>query len=454
MLIPIPMNNVAVTAAGLSAPEISEKKLRVLLVPDSIHWITGTIAKSIVEHNAWIDGTIVSGPVLDVIAEANEELFSAFDVVHFLCPYASKKWLPVLRSRIACVTSHHHVSAWEAQQHNLDGDAIVVGSTQWADDIIARGASPDHVFCVPYGVDASQFVPATAESRSAVRRELAIPIDAMVVGFFAKRSSNELDRKGTDIFSDAIQRLSRELPKLAVLISGPGWHDFVGTLEANGVNCVWLPFVRDSVAMARMYHVLDFYWVTARVEGGPVTLLEAMSCGVCCITTRVGLARQIVVNEVNGVTVPFDDASAVVRRTVALVREPRARSAMGIEARHTILTTMDVRITTRKIRAVYASALKNLDDRLGTSGHRPNVSAPRGETALPPELANKLAMFEQLEWAEALLLQDQRMVALRIICETWLQNPRSSFPPRHLLRNLLPKSFVRAFVKMKATLAA
>jgi len=453
MLIPISMKNVAIAAAGLTASGISEKKLRVLLVPDSIHWITGTIAKSIVEHNAWIDGTVVSGPVLDVIAEANEELFSAFDVVHFLCPYASKKWLPVLRSRIACVTSHHHVSAWEAQQHNLDGDAIVVGSTQWADDVIARGASPDRVFCVPYGVDASQFVPATAESRASVRRELAIPPDAIVVGFFAKRSSNELDRKGTDVFADAIQLLSHELPNLAVLIIGPGWHDFVATLEANGVKCVWLPFVRDSVGMARMYHVLDFYWVTARVEGGPVTLLEAMSCGVCCITTRVGLAREIVVDEVNGATVPFNDAPAVVRRTLALVREPHARSAMGTEARRTILNTMDVRITSRQIRDVYASALKNFDDRL-SSDRRLNVRALRGENALPPELANKLAMLEQLAWAEALLLQDQRMVALRIICEAWMQNPRSTLPPRHLFRNLLPRSFVKAFVRMKSTLAA
>ncbi len=287
-----------------------------------------------------------------------------------------------------------------------------------------------------------------------MRRQLAIPHDATVVGFFAKGSSNELDRKGTDIFADAIQRLSRDLPSLAVLIVGPGWHDFVATLEASGVKCVWLPFVRDSVGMARMYHVLDFYWVTARVEGGPVTLLEAMSCGVCCITTPVGLAREIVVDEVNGAVVPFDDAPAVVRRTLVLLRDPRARSVMGTEARHTILTTMDVRVTTRRVRDVYGCALAHRDDRLRASGNRDHAPARRGESALPLKLANKLAMLERLAWAEALLLQDQGAVALRIICETWLQNPGSTLPPRHLFRNLLPKSFVKAFVRMKATVSS
>lgn len=126
---------------------------------------------------------------------------------------------------------------------------------------------------------------------------------------------------------------------------------------------------------------------------------------------------------------------------------------MVAEARRTILNTMDVRITSRQIRDVYKSAQKTFDDRL-SSDRRPNVRALRGENALPPELANKLAMLEQLAWAEALLLQDQRMVALRIICETWIENPRSTLPARHLFRNLLPRSFVKAFVRMKATLAA
>jgi len=428
---------------------IAERKLRVLLVPDSIHWITGTIARSILDHNAWMSGTIVSGGVLDIVARENPNLFAAFDVVHFLCPYASKRWLPLLRDRVACVTSHHHVTDWDAQRHNLNGDAIVVGSTQWATDAIERGASPDRVFRVPYGVDSSQFMPGTSESRAIVRGELGIPLEDIVVGFFAKRGSNELDRKGTDVFADAIQQLSRDLSNLAVLIVGPGWHEFISKLEAKGVKCVWLPFVRDSTEMAQMYHALDFYWVTARVEGGPVTLLEAMSCGVCCITTPVGLARDIVIDELNGALVPLNDAPAVASRTLALVGEPVTRFAMGQEARHTILTTMDARITARGVRDVYASAIAHFDHRVRASGFRRAALAPHTAASISQELENKLAILEQLLWAEALLLHHQRVLALHTICRTWLQNPTSSLPPRYLFRNLLPKYLVRALLAMK-----
>ena len=85
---------VSFAAASTSA---TRPPLRVLVVPDSIHLITGTIARSIVTHNPWLQGTIISGPVLDIVARDRPDLFDAFDVVHFVCPYASRPWLPQLR---------------------------------------------------------------------------------------------------------------------------------------------------------------------------------------------------------------------------------------------------------------------------------------------------------------------------------------------------------------------
>jgi hypothetical protein len=38
---------------------MSNPRLRVLLVPDSIYWVTGTIAKSIARFNQWIEATVV-----------------------------------------------------------------------------------------------------------------------------------------------------------------------------------------------------------------------------------------------------------------------------------------------------------------------------------------------------------------------------------------------------------
>ncbi len=444
------MSALPLTAPTTASFARGSERLRVLLVPDSIHWITGTIAKSIVQHNSWMDGVIISGPVLDVVAGDVPELFDDFDVVHFLCPYASRDWLPRLQHRIATVTSHHHVSDdWRLLEHNLNGDAIIVGSTQWALDVVARGADPDRVVRVPYGVDASQFVPPSPQLRMEIRDRLGIEPASKVVGFFAKFSSNEGDRKGTDVFVQAVRILGARMPSLAVLIVGPGWHALVGELKAAGIKCVWLPFVRETREMTRIYHALDFYWVTARVEGGPVTLLEAMSCGICCVTTPVGLARDIVQSGINGIVVPFDDAKAVATATLELAHDTDRMLDIGGSARETILESMDVSLTTQGVRNAYDAALKHFSE--NNAGSVQGSASPT--RAVSQAFLRRVTMLEQLTWAEALILQHQRVIAYRIMMESWLQNPASTVPARYLLRNLLPPRLVAALVQAKGARA-
>ena len=105
-----------------------------------------------------------------------------------------------------------------------------------------------------------------------------------------------------------------------------------------------------------MYHALDFYWVTARVEGGPVTLLEAMSSEVCCLTTAVGLAREIVRDGQNAMLLPFNDAQAFVDQTAVLATAAQERKRLGHNARQTIREEMHVGVTTQRIRDVYTKA--------------------------------------------------------------------------------------------------
>src|SRR5437667_7861010 len=105
-----------------------------------------------------------------------------------------------------------------------------------------------------------------------------------------------------------------------------------------------------------MYQALDFYWVTARVEGGPVTLLEAMSTEVCCLTTAVGIAREIVKDNDNALILPFNNSQAFVDRTAFLANQPEERRRLGQEARKTILKEMHVGVTATHVKDVYRKA--------------------------------------------------------------------------------------------------
>jgi glycosyltransferase involved in cell wall biosynthesis len=445
---------------------MTDARLRVLLVPDSVYWVTGTIAKSIARFNPWIEATIASGPVIDIVFKEHPELMGNFDLVHFTCPYASRAWLPRFRDLVPCVTSHHHVTDWELIKHNLDGDAIIVGSPEWAEDLSERGADMRRVFYVPYGVDAEQFKPASDAERASIRNNLGIAAHATVVGFFGKNSSNDDDRKGIDVFTKAVLELQLRAPELAVLIVGPGWKELVSSLNSSGVRCIWLPFVRDLDGLAKMYHALDFYWVTARVEGGPVTLLEAMSSEICCLTTPAGLAREIVRDGQNAVLLPFNDAEGFAERATALASDAVERKRLGRNARKTILAEMHVAVTAPLVCEVYAGAFQNFAARRQRS-LTPDVRKLAASVSVvdrvaeeqdnlvplkgfPCEVHRRVRMLETLAWGEHLILYHrQRAVALKLILQEWLANPLSLLPLRVLLRRLLPVSLVSRLVKLK-----
>jgi glycosyltransferase involved in cell wall biosynthesis len=445
---------------------MNQRALRVLLVPDSVHWVTGTIAKNIARFNPWIEATVASGPAIDAIFAERPELMRNFDLVHFTCPYSSKQWLPRFRDLVPCVTSHHHVTDWDAIKHNVESDAIIVGSPEWAEDLQARGADISRVFCVPYGVDANLFQPATAEQRRTVRQKLKLEDSATVIGFFGKNSSNDDDRKGIDVFTKAILSLKERLPQLAVLIVGPGWQALTNELNSAGVKCIWIPFVAELSGLSELYRALDFYWVTARVEGGPVTLLEAMSTEVSCLTTPVGIAREIVRDGENALLLPFNDTEAFANRTLELWRNTEERKRLGRNARATILKEMHVGITSPGVRPVYERAFENFAKRRQLSvpvdinaiakGFAPareldaSVIDSVPLAGFPVSLHRRIKMLETLAWSEHLILYHrQRAVAARMILKEWFRNPVSPLPLRVLLRRFLPVPFVARLVRIK-----
>ena len=434
---------------------------RLLLVPDSIYWVTGTIAKSIAAANPGMTSTVISATVLDEMFPVPREIASRFDIVHFLCPYATRKWLPLLQPRMPVVTSHHHVTSWDLVSHNIRGDAIIAGSQEWVDDIVARGADASRVFRVPYGVDVELFSPAPGIKRE-VQRDLGLHGAGPVVGFFGKRGSNDDDRKGTKVFADAIMRLHSMLPGTGVLIVGPGWQELVSQFRARGIQCAWIPFVEDFSGLPRLYHALDFYWVTAVVEGGPVPLLEAMSSEVCCFSTPVGLAREVVRDGDNAFLLSFGDAAAFAGRTAELWNDAGRRADVGRAARTTMKNEMRWQDTARLVGPAYARAGEVFTARGGGRAVPVPPSAAqqsRDAETIPLDGLDRrermrASMLESLAWAENLILyQDQRGAAVRLVMKAWRKNPLSARPVRVLLRRFLPNSVVRSVVRIKARLA-
>jgi glycosyltransferase involved in cell wall biosynthesis len=339
-----------------------KQPLRVLLVPDVPYWICGTIAGAIATHTPGIDATVCSGPVLRALPRLGNYT-GHFDVVHFLTPQDANKTIDAFCGRIATVTTIHHVQD-ESTTGSVDrADTVMTASRQWYRRLRAAGVAEAKLAIVPYGIDTRIFRTPTVEEKSSIRAALGLEPERFTIGFVGKRSSDAGGRKGTDTFVKGIQVLLGQGRVPQVLIIGPGWAEFVATLSASGVQCLWQPFVVGEAEFAALYHAMDAYWCTSTIEGGPVPVLEAMASGVCCLATEVGMVPEVIRNGENGFLLPFGDARAFAERTAALMGDPTCYASIARAAAATIGDGYRWEQSARHATNLYVTALKNFSTR-------------------------------------------------------------------------------------------
>lgn len=179
---------------------------------------------------------------------------------------------------------------------------------------------------LPYWLSLAGFAPQTFEAKQAARFELGIPADRIVLGSFQR--DTESDRvtpkleKGPDQLCDVIEQLDPE--QYFVLLAGTRRDYVEGRLEQAGIDYLNVGFV-PSEKMTTLYHALDAYLVTSRVEGGPQAILEAMATKIPVYSTRVGVSNlldpRVVFDEhlniVEALQRPYPDVLAVHYDTIS-----------------------------------------------------------------------------------------------------------------------------------------
>jgi len=338
---------------------MSATKLRVLLVPDTKYWILGRIAVAIAGANPWIEATVVSGEVLRELLRRSPDSVGPFDLVHFVLPGPGQALLRTFASRMPVVTSMHHFDETQPLETIEQGDAICVVASEWRTWFRERNWLDDRLWLVPNGVDTECFHPWPERVAIRTRQELGIDATSAVIGFVGKPAASTCDRKGSDVFLEALRLLGQRHSNVTALVIGPGWDGVKRAIESTGVRCVSLPFVFEHTELSRMYAAMDLYWITARIEGGPCTLLEAMSTGTCVVTTPVGMARDIVRDGENAVIVPIGDAAAVAERSMTLLHNSAMRARIGSAARASMVGGYDWTQTAPNVWELYRRAIKN-----------------------------------------------------------------------------------------------
>ncbi|HET8578264.1 MAG TPA: glycosyltransferase [Methylomirabilota bacterium] len=228
--------------------------------------------------------------------------------------------------------------------------AVVHVSESQSREAEPLGLAPaGHTRVIVNGVDAERVRALRALSRA----ELGLEPGALVAGTIARFDPV----KGLEVLLDAFARLPGPDARLLIVGDGPRAGRLRARARELGIErrVVFGGVVPEA---ARCLPAVDLYVSASRGEGLPLSLLEAMACGVPIVATRVAGHIDAVEDGVTGLLVPVDDPAALASAMAALLADPARRARLGAAGRRRVEERFSVERMTDELAALYRAAAR------------------------------------------------------------------------------------------------
>jgi glycosyltransferase involved in cell wall biosynthesis len=197
-------------------------------------------------------------------------------------------------------------------------------------------------------VSVSDFVPSEINGAK-MRAQLGILPDEFVLICAARLS----EQKGIDILLRAVARVLRDGVQCKLIIVGDGplrdqlrkqaqELDLSGAVSFEGFQSDIRPYLQAGSAFV----------LTSHMEGLPLSIVEAMACGLPCIVTDVGGNAEAVIHRIHGMVVPPGSAEATADAISYVVTHPQECARMSRMARERACEAFDIENRMAEIKRV------------------------------------------------------------------------------------------------------
>ena len=271
------------------------------------------------------------------------------DIAMRLLPVGSRENIPIVAYFHGdfCFISNRWYR-WSLNRCLRQFAAIVVvteAERQW---MLNHGVHEDKVHVIPCGAPTEMFRPGTRIPGAAVRFVMV------------SRLSEE---KGCDLSIKAFAQLARDVPgaELHIYGDGPTRHDLNHLVETLGMKSQ--AFFHSYVEEQRLADVLPSYDVfiqhSLRKEGSPVSIAEAMACGLPVIATPVGGINEQVVEGKTGLLVAEGDVDGMAAAMKKLAFNPQLGQNLGRAGRERAVTLYESSLQTRRLEQLLLSIARD-----------------------------------------------------------------------------------------------
>lgn len=237
---------------------------------------------------------------------------------------------------------------------NLLSTHIVAVSESTRDFLVRHErVAAEKVTTIHNGIDTDAYRP-RPDLRTTAREKWGLPHDAFIVGGIGRLTH----QKNFELFLN----IAAEIKSAHFVIGGTGEDEAalraqVARLEL-GDRVRFLGYVGD---MPALWPAFDCLLLTSRYEGLPITILEAMACGVPIVASDLDGMREILRDGENASLVPPTKIAPFVQAVRDLLEHPALAEKLASGA---LVTVREGYSAAKMARAVEAIYLRYLEDEI------------------------------------------------------------------------------------------
>ena len=198
------------------------------------------------------------------------------------------------------------------------------------------------------GVSLSRYGPCES-ARTSVREQFGMGPEDFLLICVARLGK----AKGVDILVQAVSEVVRSGVsfKCVILGDGPLKEKLLEQAHSLGLSG-YLFFEGFQKDVRPFLQAGSAFILTSHLEGLPLSVLEAMACGLPCIVTNVGGSAEAVEHGVVGLVIPPASVEAAAEAISYLATHPRERALMAGRTRERVCRAFDIENSMAEIKRV------------------------------------------------------------------------------------------------------
>lgn len=250
-------------------------------------------------------------------------------------------------------------------------DAFVAICTVITDELMTHGVSSEDIVPIPNSVDTTKFFPADPENKRWLRKKFMISQNERVAIFTGRL----VTYKGLPLLLRVWKKIQQEYSDVRLLLLGSGGLDIHNCEEdlkkyvlANGLEHS-VQFMGSVDNVHEYLQASDIFVFPSENEAFPLSLIEAMACGLPVISTSAGGIKDVLEDGINGLVVKSGDSQHLYDAVSSLITDIPLAKKLGDAALRSVRHKYSEDSVTNKYIELFEHISKLHRKELNSVGH-------------------------------------------------------------------------------------